>query len=231
MTRSGRTIAIVIVGLVIGTAVAIYWPPWQTPAQQQQQGKGFARKKGGGATQPSEAVPVLSIDARTADVPVYLDGVGTAKALNTVTVKPQVDGKLIAISFTEGQEVPKGFVLAKIDPTTYQAAYDQAVAKKGQDEAQLANQRLDLERYIKLSATNAIGKQQLDTQRALIAQYEALVKSDQALSTMRAPSCPTPTSPRRSPDGPVSARSTKAISCVPPTPPASSSSPRSSRSR
>jgi multidrug efflux system membrane fusion protein len=181
MTRSGRTIAIVIVGLVIVTAVAVYWPPWQTPAQQQQQGKGFARKKGGGGVQPGEAVPVLSIDARTADVPVYLDGVGTAKALNTVTVKPQVDGKLIAISFTEGQEVPKGFVLAKIDPTTYQAAYDQAVGKKGQDEAQLTNQKLDLERYIKLSATNAIGKQQLDTQRALIAQYEALVKSDQAI--------------------------------------------------
>jgi multidrug efflux system membrane fusion protein len=180
MTRSGRTIAIVVVGLVIVTAVAVYWPLWQTPGQQQQ-AKGFLRKKGGGGAQPDEAVPVLSIDARTADVPVYLDGVGTAKALNTVTVKPQVDGKLISISFTEGQEVPKGFVLAKIDPTTYQAAYDQAVAKKGQDEAQLANQKLDLERYIKLSATNAIGKQQLDTQRALIAQYEALVKSDQAM--------------------------------------------------
>ena len=180
MTRSGRTIAIVVVGLVIVTAVAVYWPLWQTPAQQQQ-AKGGARKKGGGGTQPGEAVPVLSIDARTADVPVYLDGVGTAKALNTVTVKPQVDGKLISISFTEGQEVPQGFVLAKIDPTTYQAAYDQAVGKKGQDEALLANQKLDLERYIKLSATNAIGKQQLDTQRALIAQYEALVKSDQAI--------------------------------------------------
>lgn len=181
MTRSGRNIAIVLVGLVIVTAVVVYWPFWHTTTQQQKAKGGFGRKKGGAGAQQTEAVPVLSIDARTADVPVYLDGVGTAKALNTVTVKPQVDGKLISISFTEGQEVPKGFVLAKIDPTTFQAAYDQAVGKKGQDEAQLTNQKLDLERYVKLAATNAIGKQQLDTQRALIAQYEALVKSDQAM--------------------------------------------------
>jgi membrane fusion protein, multidrug efflux system len=113
-------------------------------------------------------------------VPVYLDGVGTARALNTVTVRPQVDGKLINISFTEGQEVPKGFVLAKIDPTTYQAQYDQAVAKKAQDEAQLANARIDLERYTKLSQTNAISRQQLDTQKALVNQLEAQVNLDQA---------------------------------------------------
>ena len=123
---------------------------------------------------------MLAIAARAADVPVYLDGVGTARALNTVTVRPQVDGKLINISFTEGQEVPKGFVLAKIDPTTYQAQYDQAVAKKAQDEALLANARLDLERYTRLAQTNAINKQQLDTQKALVKQLEAQVNADQA---------------------------------------------------
>jgi multidrug efflux system membrane fusion protein len=124
---------------------------------------------------------VLAIAAKAADVPVYLNGVGTARALNTVTVRPQVDGKIINISFTEGQDVPKGFVLAKIDPTTYQAQYDQVVAKKAQDEAQLANARLDLERYIKLAASNAINKQQLDTQKALVKQLEALVQLDQAV--------------------------------------------------
>jgi multidrug efflux system membrane fusion protein len=180
MTRPGRKIAIVLVGLILVTAAIVYWPPWQTTTQQQQ-GKGGFRKKGGGGGQTTEAVPVLSIDARTADVPVYLDGVGTARAFNMVTVKPQVDGKLISVSFTEGQEVPKGFVLAKIDPTTYQAAYDQAVAKKAQDAALLANQKLDLERYIRLAATNAVNKQQLDTQRALVAQTEALVNLDQAI--------------------------------------------------
>src|SRR5207342_369263 len=120
------------------------------------------------------------IDARTADVPVYLDGVGTARATNTVTVRAQVEGKLIAVLFQEGQDVTKGFLLAKIDPTTYQAQYDQTVAKKAQDEATLANARLDLERYIRLAATNAVNKQQVDTTRALVNQIEAQVRFDQA---------------------------------------------------
>src|SRR5581483_10131063 len=115
-----------------------------------------------------------------ADVPIYLNGVGTAKALNTVTVRPQIDGKLIAVLFTEGQDVDKGYVLAKIDPTTYQAQFDQAVAKKAQDEAQLANAKLDLERYVRLAAANAINKQQADTQKALVDQLSAQVRSDQA---------------------------------------------------
>src|SRR5258705_1669695 len=85
------------------------------------------------------------------------------------------------MSFTEGEDVPKGFILAKIDPTTYQAQYDQAVAKKAQDEAQLANAKVDLERYSRLAQTNAVNKQQVDTQRALVAQLEALVKFDQAV--------------------------------------------------
>ncbi len=123
---------------------------------------------------------MLATPAQTADVPVYLDGVGTAKALNTVTVRPQVDGKLIKVAFVEGQDVEKGFVLAKIDPVTYQAAYDQTVAKKAQDEAQLANARLDLERYTRLAVTNAVNKQQLDTQKAMVAQLVAQVQLDQA---------------------------------------------------
>jgi multidrug efflux system membrane fusion protein len=97
-----------------------------------------------------------------------------------VLVKPQVDGKLIAISFTEGQDVEKGFILAKIDPVTYQAQYDQAVALQAQHQAQLTNAKLDFERYTRLAASNAINKQQLDTQRALVAQLEAQVRTDQA---------------------------------------------------
>jgi multidrug efflux system membrane fusion protein len=91
-----------------------------------------------------------------------------------------VDGKLISVNFTEGQDVKKGDVLGEIDPVIYQAQYDQAVAKKAQDEAQLANQKLDLIRYQQLAATNAGSKQQADTQKALVAQTEALVKADQA---------------------------------------------------
>ncbi|RXH23280.1 transporter [Bradyrhizobium nanningense] len=125
-------------------------------------------------------VPVLAASPRVLDVPVYLDGVGAIRALNTVTVRSQVDGKLIAVNFTEGQDVKKGDVLGEIDPAIYQAQYDQAVAKKAQDQAQLANQRIDLTRYEQLAASNAGSKQQADTQRALVAQTEALVKADQA---------------------------------------------------
>jgi multidrug efflux system membrane fusion protein len=125
-------------------------------------------------------VPVLVTTARAADVPVYLDGVGTAKALNTVLVRSQVDGKLMKIDFTEGHEVKEGSVIAKIDPTIYQAQYDIAVAKKAQDEAQLSNAKLDLERYTRLAATNAVQKQQVDTQKALVDQLTAQTQSDQA---------------------------------------------------
>src|SRR6202008_244197 len=129
---------------------------------------------------PDLPVPVLAATPRIQDVPVYLDGVGSIPALNTSTVGLQVHGKLIAVNFTEGQDVKKGDVLGEIDPAIYQAQYDQAVAKKAQDQAQLANQRIDLVRYQQLAATNAGSKQQADTQRALVAQQEALVKADQA---------------------------------------------------
>ena len=174
MTLLRRTIVLLIAGLVIAGVVAVYYMP---QGQQTQAASKGGRRGGGPATEP---VPVLASSARAADVPVYLDGVGTARALNTVTVRSQVDGKLINISFTEGQDVPKGFVLAKIDPTTYQAQYDQAVAKKAQDEAQLANARLDHERYTRLAASNAVNKQQLDTQKAMVSQLEAQIKLDQA---------------------------------------------------
>jgi membrane fusion protein, multidrug efflux system len=144
----------------------------------------FQPKPGGGGGRGGARldlpVPVLAATPRLLDVPVYLDGVGSVRALNNVLVRAQVDGKLIAVNFTEGQDVKKGDVLGEIDPVIYQAQYDQAVAKKAQDEAQLANQKLDLARYQQLAASNAGSKQQADTQRALVAQQEALVKADQA---------------------------------------------------
>jgi multidrug efflux system membrane fusion protein len=178
MTHAVRRIGFALVCLFLVAGVAYYWAPWQPTAQQQTAKKGKGKR--GTISSTGDPVPVLAIDARIADIPVYLDGVGTARALNTVTVRPQVDGKLISISFTEGQDVPKGFVLAKIDPATYQALYDQAVAKKAQDEATLTNAKLDLARYLRLAATNAVNAQQVDTQRALVAQLEAQVKADQA---------------------------------------------------
>jgi len=163
-----RWLAAAAVLLVV--AGALYYALSGTPAPQQRFGR-F------GTDGPA---PVLVATASRADVPVYLYAVGTVKALNTVTVRPQVDGKLLSVNFKEGQDVKKGDVLAKIDPTIYQAQLDQAIAKKAQDEAQLANAKIDLERYEKLAAVNAINKQQADTQKALVAQYTAQVQADQA---------------------------------------------------
>ena len=137
-------------------------------------------KQAAGRGRPDPAVPVLAAVPRVQDVPVYLDGVGTVRALNNVLVRSQVDGKLISVNFVEGQDVKKGDVLGEIDPSIYKAQFDQAVAKKAQDEAQLGNMRLDLVRYQQLAATNAGSKQQFDTQRAVVAQQEALVAADQA---------------------------------------------------
>jgi multidrug efflux system membrane fusion protein len=163
-----RMVSITITLLILGGLGYIGW----IAIQQKQAANRNAR--------PDLPVPVLAATPRIQDVPVYLDAVGAVRALNNVLVRSQVDGKLIAVNFTEGQDVKKGDVLGEIDPVLYKAQFDQAVAKKAQDEALLANQRLDLARYQQLAASNAGSKQQADTQRATVAQTEALVKSDQA---------------------------------------------------
>lgn len=128
-----------------------------------------------------DGIPVVVAAAETRDVAIYLDGLGTVQASALVTVKPMVDGPLVEVRFKEGQEVAKGDVLARIDPRQYQASLDQALAKQRQDEATLANARLDLARYQKLAATAYTSAQQADTQKALVAQLEALVAGDQAV--------------------------------------------------
>jgi multidrug efflux system membrane fusion protein len=163
-----RTVSITITLLILGGLGYIGW----TAMQQKQAARGGAR--------PDLPVPVLAATPRIQEVPVYLDGVGSVRALNNVVVRAQVDGKLIAVNFVEGQDVKKGDVLGEIDPVLYKAQLDQAIAKKAQDEALLANQRIDLVRYQQLAASNAGSKQQADTQRATVAQTEALVNSDQA---------------------------------------------------
>jgi multidrug efflux system membrane fusion protein len=127
-----------------------------------------------------DPIPVLAATAATADVPIYLDALGTVQAFNTVNVHVMVDGPMVEVRFREGQDVKAGDVLARIDSRGYQATYDQAVAKKAQDEALLANARVDLARYQKLVATNYTSGQTSDTQRALVAEDEAQVRQDQA---------------------------------------------------
>ncbi|ACB94811.1 efflux RND transporter periplasmic adaptor subunit [Beijerinckia indica] len=128
------------------------------------------------------AVPVQTTLAEQRDVPVYLTGIGHVQAFNTVTIKTRVDGQLQKVAFTEGQDVKAGDLLAQIDPRPYRAALDQAMAKKVQDEALLANARLDLQRYINLTKNDmGASRQQLDTQKAQVAQLEAQIRGDQAL--------------------------------------------------
>src|SRR4051812_26380078 len=115
-------------GIILIAVVAALYYVFGGPAGQQRRANRF------GTEGP---VPVLVAPATRADVPVYLDAVGTIKALNTVTVRPQVDGKLLNVNFKEGDDVKKGDVLARIDPVIYKAQLDQAKAKKAQDEAQL----------------------------------------------------------------------------------------------
>jgi len=171
MALGRRILTISVVAVVVAGSGYAIWQYTHQRQQTQRLARGF---------QTDGPVPVIAAAARRADVPVYLDGVGTTKALNTVTVRPQVDGKLISVAFKEGQDVKRGFVLARIDPVTYQAQLDQVVAKKALAEAQLANARIDLERYQRLVSTNSIARQQYDTQKALVAQLEAQVKLDQA---------------------------------------------------
>lgn len=161
-----RIVSIFVTLLILGGLGYLGWTTYKTSPQRN--------------VVPDLPVPVLAATPQQKDVPVYLDGVGQVKALNTVTVRAQVDGKLIAVKFVEGQDVQQGDVLAEIDPAIYKAQLDQATAKKAQDEATLANAKLDLARYQQLALTNAGSKQQADTQKALVDQLDAQVRADQA---------------------------------------------------
>jgi multidrug efflux system membrane fusion protein len=127
-----------------------------------------------------QPVPVVAGVVAEKDVPIFLDGLGTVQAFNTVTVRARVDGQVIKVDFTEGQDVRVGDVLVQIDPDPYRTALEQAVAKQGQDEAQLANAKTDLKRYADLLENEGITQQVFDTQKALVNQLEAAVKADQA---------------------------------------------------
>jgi multidrug efflux system membrane fusion protein len=124
------------------------------------------------------AVRVSIAPVEKADFPVYLTGLGTVQGFNTVLVRTRVDGQIDKIAFKEGQLVKQGDLLAEIDPRPFQAALDQAKAKKAQDEANLANANLDLQRYTKLGEFAT--RQQTDTQRSTVAQLTAQIAADDA---------------------------------------------------
>lgn len=138
------------------------------------------KEQAGQRPQPARGVPVEVADARQADVPVYLNGLGNVQAFNTVTVRSRVDGELIRIAFQEGQVVHEGDVIAQIDPRPYQAALDQARAKKQQSEATLASGRGDLERTRQLAGRGFAPQQQLEQQTATVGSTTAQIAMDQA---------------------------------------------------
>jgi membrane fusion protein, multidrug efflux system len=131
--------------------------------------------------QPPRPVPVATSVIREGDFELSRTGLGTVLAFNTVTVKVRVDGEIQKISFREGQDVQVGDVLAEIDRRPYQAQLDQAEADKARDEALLANAKLDLERYSSLVVKEFATRQSVDTQKALVAQYEAAIAHDRAV--------------------------------------------------
>jgi membrane fusion protein, multidrug efflux system len=128
---------------------------------------------------PPAAVPVTVAQAQTADFAVYLNGLGVVEPYDTVTVRSRVDGEVIKIAFHQGQMVNEGDLLAEIDPRPYQAALDQALSKRAQDEANLKNAQLNLERYNTLAKQDFASRQQLDTQQAMVDQLTAQIKGDQ----------------------------------------------------
>ncbi|MEI7729887.1 MAG: efflux RND transporter periplasmic adaptor subunit [Verrucomicrobiota bacterium] len=165
-----KWVVILMVGALIAAA-AYWWSTHNAPAEKKP--SGFAR----GEMPP---VPVVAGVVAEKDVPIYLEGLGTVQAFNTVTVRARVDGQIVKVAFTEGQEVHAGDVLVQIDPDPYRTVLDQAVAKKGQDEALLGNAKADLKRYGDLLANEGVTQQVFDTQKAQVNQLEAAVKADQA---------------------------------------------------
>jgi len=159
--------------LLIAALAAVGYFGWQ---QFDHRGRTTAANDAQKSARP--AVPVTIAPVEKADFPVYLTGLGTVQGFNTVQVRTRVDGQIDKIAFKEGQIVNQGDLLAEIDPRPYQAALDQAKAKKAQDEANLANANLDLQRYTKLGEFAT--RQQTDTQRSTVAQLTAQIAADDA---------------------------------------------------
>lgn len=132
------------------------------------------------STAQPEPTPVVAGAVQSGPVPIYLRGVGTVIAYNNVIVRSQITGPLVKISFTQGQTVHKGDLLAEIDPRPYQAQLDQAIANRDRDQAQITNAKANLDRYLPLESKGFATGQLVDTQKAQVAQLDAMVKGDEA---------------------------------------------------
>ncbi|MBE1159430.1 efflux RND transporter periplasmic adaptor subunit [Dyella acidiphila] len=187
MSRFWKIALIVIAVLIVGgVAFRLLHKPEATAGYAHHrggQGNGEGAKSdqsGNGTGQDNGPVPVTVEATTKQNVPVYLTALGTVTALNNVTINPQIGGQLWTINFKEGQSVKKGDVIAQIDPRTYQAAYDQAVAKQKQDEASLATAISTLDRNQQLVSKGYVAALNIDTYRNNVAQLKATVIADEA---------------------------------------------------
>lgn len=166
-------------GLLLLVVAAIAWLVLRPSAKQGGPG-GRAGGRPPMAAMANLPVPVRIATAAQQDIDIFLRSLGTVTAYNTVTVRSRVSGELVDVAFQEGQQVKAGDLLAQVDPRAFQVALDQARGTQMQNLAQLENARRDLQRYQALFKQDSIARQQVDTQAALVRQYEGTVKSDQA---------------------------------------------------
>ena len=162
-----------LLAVILLIVVAVYW--LRAPSGDAQT-SAKNRRSGSGALD----VPVVTAKVQTGDLDVYLSGLGTVTALNTVTLKSRVDGQLDKVLFQEGQMVSTGQLLAEIDPRPFQVQLAQAEGQLVRDQALLTNAQIDLERYRTLFKEDSIPKQQLDTQESLVRQFQGTIKADQS---------------------------------------------------
>jgi multidrug efflux system membrane fusion protein len=178
-------IALIVVAVIVVAAVGfrLLHKPAAAGGGHRHGARGSAAAAAATDGQPGQdnaPVPVTVQPVVSQSVPIYLTGLGTVQALNTVTINPQVSGQMMTLNFTEGQAVKKGDLLAQIDPRTFQAAYDQAVAKQKQDQALLATAQSTLKRNQALVASGYVAALDMDTFRNNVGQLQAGVTADEA---------------------------------------------------
>jgi multidrug efflux system membrane fusion protein len=163
-------LAVVLVVAIVAGIVA--WTVLRAPANA-------PASKGRGGFDPARPMPVVAVPARKGNIDVYIDALGTVTPRNMVVVRARVDGQLLSVAFREGQTVKAGDLLGQIDPRPFEVQLTQANGQMARDQALLRNAQIDLERYRTLLTQDSISKQQVDTQEALVRQYQGAVQSDQ----------------------------------------------------